>query len=242
MIQPDTTKLSPNVRNGTPNGRIVIIHATRSGTSMNPSEFAGTLNWFANRASGVSTHWVVGRDGRTARCAPDNKIAQHAGQHNTAAWGIELEQGIENDGFTAEQMAALVTVCRGYMEDYKVEPRHTLDMRQSGFIGHDETPQGRSVGKSDPGRLFNWNAFIDLLTMEEGIPIMPTVWATLKNRPGNVAFRTYILTADVRGLASYYVRNPAEHNALKESDAAGELKQVSIETLHAFHCVPDPLA
>lgn len=242
MIQPDITKLSPNVRNGIPNGRIVVIHATRSGTPMNPSEFAGTLNWFANRASGVSSHWVIARDGRTARCVPDTKIAQHAGQHNTAAWGIELEQGVENDGFTAEQMAALVVVCRGYMEDYSVEPRHTLDMRQSGFVGHDETPQGRSVGKSDPGRLFNWDAFIQLLTAREDQSIMPTVWVTLKDKPANTPFRTYLLDANIHGLTSYYVRSVAEHRALDESNVAGELKEVSIETLHAFHCIPDPLA
>lgn len=158
MITPDVTSSSPNQSAGQPSKR-VIIHATRSGVSMNPSEFNGTLNWFASPASQVSAHWVIGRDGRKARVVPDNAIAWHAAEHNDA-FGIELEQGAESDGFTEKQVDSLLEISRHYIVEYGVEPVHIQDITQSGFVGHQETPQGLRVGKSDPGSLFNWGAFI----------------------------------------------------------------------------------
>src|SRR5689334_7799000 len=99
MIAPDLTRLSPNV-NAAPmpaGTRCVIIHATRSGVSMNPTEFDGTLNYMATPGT-TSSHWVIARDGRKARVVPDNRQAWHAGSDNDNAWGIELEQGVEADG------------------------------------------------------------------------------------------------------------------------------------------------
>ena len=152
MITPDLVRLSPNFGAGVPTGRLVVIHATRSGVSMNPTEFEGTLNWFARADVGLSAHWVIARDGRKARVVENHNRAVHAGEHNLTAWGIELEQGVEADGFATPQIAALVAVCRGYVADFGVEPVHTLDATQSGFIGHQETPQGKRVGKCIAGQ------------------------------------------------------------------------------------------
>lgn len=155
MTQPDRTSTSPHFNPRPPSGQGVVIHATRSGKSMNPTELEGTLNWFKNPASQVSAHWVIGRDGTKVRVIPDSQQAWHAGSHNATHYGIELEQGDEDDGFTVPQMASLIEVCRGYVE-LDVRPIHSFD----GFIGHDETPQGRASGKSDPGYLFNWSGLI----------------------------------------------------------------------------------
>jgi N-acetylmuramoyl-L-alanine amidase len=160
MIEPDVTRLSPNFSASPPTHRLVVIHATRSGTSNNPNEFEGTLNWFGRADSQVSSHWVIGRDGRKARVVPDGQQAWHAGEHNVG-WGIELEQGVNDDGFTSLQIAALLQVCAGYVMDFGVPPVHTLDAAQAGFIGHEETRQGRRVGKSDPGTKFGWESFIE---------------------------------------------------------------------------------
>lgn len=160
MIDPDVTRPSPHFNPTAPTQRLVVIHSTRSGTSNNPNEFEGTLNWFSRTDSQVSAHWVIGRDGRKARIVPDGQQAWHAGEHN-AGWGIELEQGVSDDGFTAPQLAALTEVCAGYVLDFGVPPIHTLDAAQIGFIGHEETAQGRRVGKSDPGPLFPWDAFLE---------------------------------------------------------------------------------
>ena len=134
---------------------------------MNPSELEGTLNWFKNPVARVSSHWVIGRNGEKVRVIDDDKQAWHAGQHNATHWGIELEQGVESDGFTPEQMAALVAVCKGY----GVPVTHDFN----GFIGHQETPQGRASGKSDPGSLFNWDGFINELRQDVPPPAQPYV-------------------------------------------------------------------
>lgn len=161
-VQPDLVRLSPNVNAAAmpASTRTVIIHATRSGQSQNPSEYEGTLNYMATPGT-VSSHWVIGRKpGQKARAARDAQQAWHSGEDNDNAWGIELCQGVENDGFTAEQMAQLVEVCAGYVREKGVPIRHARTSTEGGFIGHEETAQGRSVGKSDPGRLFDWPAFL----------------------------------------------------------------------------------
>ena len=130
---------------------------------MNPTEFEGTLNHFANPASEVSAHGLIGRDGRIARIVPDSQTAWHAGIHNPDMWGWELEQGVESDGFTLKQMESLAIVGRYYVDVFGVAPQHITDINLSGFVGHQETPQGISVGKSDPGSQFMWQAFISSL-------------------------------------------------------------------------------
>ena len=163
----DVVRLSPNHSPGQPSGKKVVVHATRSGVSMNPREFEGTLNYFARSSSQVSAHGLVGRDGRIARIVPDSQRAWHAGIHNPDMWGWELEQGVESDGFTIKQMESFAVVARHYVVEFGVEPQHITDINESGFIGHQETPQGISVGKSDPGSGFMWQAFID--SLEEGM-------------------------------------------------------------------------
>jgi N-acetyl-anhydromuramyl-L-alanine amidase AmpD len=138
---------------------------------MNPSEFTGTLyNWFGTKGPAdnrhPSAHWLVGRDGTKARVVPDDRLAWHAASDNPLAWGIELEQGVEADGFTLKQMESFTEICRGYVKDWGVQPRHVSGTHLSGFVGHQETIQGQSVGKSDPGSEFVWNAFIASLEDE----------------------------------------------------------------------------
>lgn len=162
VIAPDVTRLSPNSNPYPVLGHTVIVHATRSGVSMNPTEFSGTLNYMTAPGNNTS-HWVIARDGRTARVIPDNRQAWHSQEDNDNAWGIELEQGVENDGFTVLQLASLVRVCRGYMEDFAIPPVHARWSNEAGFIGHEETAQGKRNGKSDPGHLFPWSAFIATL-------------------------------------------------------------------------------
>lgn len=169
---PDLVVHSPNVNDRPVNGVTVIIHATRSGKSMNPTEFEGTLNYM-KQAGTVSSHWVIGREGQKARVVEDNRQAWHAGADNDNAWGIEVCQGVESDGFTDLQYDALRDVCRGYMADFGIPAIHCRTSFQPGFVGHQETDQGKSFGKSDPGALFDWNRFIDSLMTEE--PEVPTV-------------------------------------------------------------------
>lgn len=158
---PDDTRLSPNF-NSFPlvsGSKTVIIHATRSGKPNNPTELIGTLNFMSTPGT-VSSHWVVGRQGEKVRVVPDNRQAWHASEDNARCWGIEVCQGVESDGFTTPQLAALAEICRGYMADFSVPAVHCGASTTPGFIGHEETAQGKRFGKSDPGNLFDWSAFI----------------------------------------------------------------------------------
>jgi len=159
MIDPDFYSYSPNTGGPMPRVWTLIIHCTRSGVPMNPTEFEGTLNYMSQRGT-TSSHWVIARDGIKARVVGDNLQAWHAGEDNDNAWGIELEQGVESDGFTLEQIAALVDVCRCYCNDFGVPPVHVHSSAEAGFVGHEETVQGKSWGKTDPGDLFPWDDFI----------------------------------------------------------------------------------
>ena len=159
MTVHDLTRPSPNYNSAKPAGGRVIIHATRSGVSNNPSEFAGTLNYMATVGT-TSSHFVIGRvDGQIARVVADTLQAWHAQEDNALAWGIELCQGVESDGFTAVQMDQLVEVAKHYVA-LGVPPVHVDGTDKLGFVGHQETVQGRRNGKSDPGSKFPWADFI----------------------------------------------------------------------------------
>lgn len=174
MIAPDITRWSPNFNHAPVRGKTVVIHATRSGTAGNRTEFDGTLNYMADpgpeRDRHPSSQWVISRLGIKARCVPDNLQAWHAQEDNVLAWGIELEQGVEDDGFTPAQIDALVSVCRGYVEDFGVLPRRVWSSSISGFVGHQDTVQGVRNGKSDPGHLFPWFDFIARLQPQAQAP------------------------------------------------------------------------
>ena len=179
MIEPDITQLSPNVSRYA-NGKeipmpktanTVFIHCTRSGRiPMNPSEFEGTLNYMS-RPGTTSSQWVVSRTGIAARVVRDDHQAWHAGIDNDNGWGIEIEQAVEDDGFTSEQLWKVVEICRGYRDDFNVPPRRVFDSHPGGFVGHQDTLQGRRSGKSDPGRWFPWDWFISEL--QTGQPLQP---------------------------------------------------------------------
>lgn len=237
----DIVRLSPNFNKSPVVGKTVIIHATRSGKSMNPSEFEGTLNYMAT-AGKTSSQLVISRGGITARVVPDDRQAWHASEDNDNTWGIELEQGDEADGFTDIQMEALARAGRHYMDTFGVPPVHVFSSSQPGFVGHSETEQGKRFGKSDPGRLFDWDKFIRLLTANPAEEIANMVWARWKDRPDSKIFRTYLLWTDASGLKSRFVPNFEEHQALEESQVAGPLLALSIETLRQFKCSPDPAA
>ena len=50
-----------------------VLHYTGDATT------AGTIRWFQNPESGVSAHYIIGRDGRTVQMVKDTDKAWHAG-------------------------------------------------------------------------------------------------------------------------------------------------------------------
>ncbi|KRR21722.1 N-acetylmuramoyl-L-alanine amidase [Bradyrhizobium retamae] len=84
---------SPNI-GGKLNPVYIVIHDTASGLKED-----GDVSWLTNRASKVSAHVVVSREGKITQLVPFNVVAWHAGQSswkgkkflNAFAVGIEID-------------------------------------------------------------------------------------------------------------------------------------------------------
>jgi N-acetyl-anhydromuramyl-L-alanine amidase AmpD len=121
----------------------------------------GTIAWFRNPASGVSAHYVVGRDGRTVQMVPDDWIAWHAGTSamfperkppgepgvNKFSIGIELV-GTERSGFTPPQLDALYALLRRLVTTYNIPPERV--------VGHCHIAPGRKIDPDGLSRQFPW--------------------------------------------------------------------------------------
>ncbi|MGH3657771.1 MAG: N-acetylmuramoyl-L-alanine amidase, partial [Micromonosporaceae bacterium] len=65
--------------------RYVIIHVTQG-------SYAGTISWFQNPSSGVSTHYVIrSSDGEVTQMVRDRDTAYHVRSYNSSSLGIEHE-------------------------------------------------------------------------------------------------------------------------------------------------------
>lgn len=165
--------LSPNFSNRSADVDTVIIHYTAA------NRIAGTISWFKMKESGVSAHYVIGRDGRIVQMVEDDKKAWHAGASyfrgrknvNNFSIGIELV-GTKDSGFTEEQYEACAFVCSKLIEKYKIE----LDR----IVGHEDiagdeaiklgirTEQNRKI---DPGKNWDWEKFHTCLSPYVDKPI-----------------------------------------------------------------------
>lgn len=127
---------------------LVVLHFT---SQHSVAESLHTLST-ANSGGPVSSHYLIGADGRIYQLVSEDRRAWHAGPGrwgtitdlNSASIGIELD----NDGespFAPAQFEALVAL----LED--VCARHGIPRRQ--VIGHADLAPDRKV---DPGKFFPW--------------------------------------------------------------------------------------
>ena len=139
--KPVAFRATPNV-GGALAAQYVVMHydAATNATS--------AINWMTDKASKVSAHLHISRDGVVTQLAPFNRVCWHAGKSswkgltglNSYAIGIELQ----NDGrqpFTAVQLEVAKSVCRALVAGYGIKE----------IVGHSEIAPGR---KPDPGPLF----------------------------------------------------------------------------------------
>ena len=135
---------SPSFDERRPN--YVILHHTSSATASH----AATV--LTAPASGVSAHYLVGRDGKLFQLVDERMRAWHAGESswgrdtdlNSASIGIELD----NDGFepyAEAQIATLLALLNELRERFRIP--------QANFLGHGDIAPRR---KTDPGRYFPW--------------------------------------------------------------------------------------
>jgi N-acetylmuramoyl-L-alanine amidase len=123
---------------------------------------------------GVSSHYLIERDGVTVLLVPEAMKAWHAGGSimpsgddrtgvNEFSIGIELA-ATATSGFTAKQHDALVRLCLDMEQRY---------FRTFVYVGHEDIAGARAVArglrkdmKVDPGALFDWSNF--RMRLEQG--------------------------------------------------------------------------
>ena len=165
--------------------RAVVIHSTRStiATKTDAQELQATINWFMSVNSQASAHWVVSELERV-RMVEDKYPAWHAVEHSWEAYGIEITQPTKDRPYKEGHYQNLVKVCIPYvLAGIPIVHLSTFlyGDAQRGFVGHEETQQGRRDGKSDPGPQFDWAKFIGMLETELGMtPEQLALLMTLK--------------------------------------------------------------
>jgi N-acetyl-anhydromuramyl-L-alanine amidase AmpD len=123
---------------------------------------------------GVSSHYLIRRNGAVLRLVPETKKAWHAGGSimpgkdrrtavNNFSIGIELV-ATPRSGYTQRQYSACALLCRD------IEERHG---RRFIYVGHEDIAGKKAwrLGlrkdiKRDPGHLFNWKRFRKLLRLQ----------------------------------------------------------------------------
>ena len=148
-----TTYPTPNFTKGRRDSvRWVIVHCSRSGILGN-DDWTSTINWFANPAAKASSHLLIGRDGRVGRFVEDSDTAWHAAFHNPYTLGIEICQPTADTPFTDAEIVSAAGCVRDWREKFG----------DIAIVGHENTPQGIQLGKSDPGHLFDWCHFMEMI-------------------------------------------------------------------------------
>jgi N-acetylmuramoyl-L-alanine amidase len=124
----------------------VVIHHTGG------NRVEGALSTLTDPATGVSSHYLISRDGRILQLVDERSRAWHAGESywagvddiNSVSIGIELD----NNGaepYAEPMIAALLQLL--------ADIRTRYDIPASNFVGHGDVAPGRKV---DPSALFPW--------------------------------------------------------------------------------------
>ncbi|MFV0604514.1 MAG: N-acetylmuramoyl-L-alanine amidase [Niabella sp.] len=129
----------------------VILHHT----AQNSAE--QTLFTFSISRTGVSAHYVVGRDGVVHQMLNDYMRAWHAGNSkwgavtdmNSCSLGIEIDNN-GKESFSDAQINALIKLLQYLKKEYGIP--------QANFIAHSDIAPGR---KSDPSEFFPWKKLAD---------------------------------------------------------------------------------
>ncbi len=135
---------APNFDERRPN--FVIIHATSNDTAEQ------ALRTLTDPARRVSSHYLIGRDGRIYQLVDERARAWHAGESkwgattdlNSVSLGIELDNN-GDELFPDVQISALLTLLNGMRERYAIPAAN--------YLGHADIAPRRKV---DPSRRFPW--------------------------------------------------------------------------------------
>ncbi len=163
----------------------VVIHTAQG-------SYAGTISWFKNASSNVSTQYVIrSSDGQVTQMVRNKDKAWHVGNHNGYTLGIEHEGYVNNSSWYTSAMynssAALVrSFCAGYStipcsSAYKgaSSSGRTVLPTSTKIKGHQHYSGGTHT---DPGINWNWSKYYGLLNPGTGGGGGPTGKVTYLDR------------------------------------------------------------
>jgi N-acetylmuramoyl-L-alanine amidase len=141
---PAERRPSPNADQRRPS--YVILHHTSD------SSAEESLRTLTTRGSGVSSHYLIERNGRLYYLVDERSRAWHAGESywagqrdlNSVSIGIELDNN-GREAFAEPQIVALLALLADLKSRYR--------MPASAFVGHGDIAPGRKV---DPSARFPW--------------------------------------------------------------------------------------
>lgn len=132
----------------------VVVHITQG-------SYAGTISWFQNAASQVSSHYVVrSSDGQITQMVRDKDTAYHAKSANSSSLGIEHEGFVDDPSWFTDPMYRSSAALTAHLCDHYGIPKD-----RSHVIGHSEAPGN---DHTDPGANWNWTYYMQLVGGADG--------------------------------------------------------------------------
>jgi len=123
----------------------IILHYTEL-------DFDTSVQYLCSKEKGVSSHYLIDKNGEIFCLIDEKHIAWHAGKSywrgieelNNHSVGIEIEN-LGNEAFPKAQMDSVIWLCSRLKKQYQI-PRENI-------LGHSDIAPDRKV---DPGIFFDW--------------------------------------------------------------------------------------
>lgn len=156
--------------------RGVMLHATRGGRSAG-DDGPGTENWASNASNGAAFwDWLAYENGQQVLCTEGDEEPLWAAGYGAypGTWSaqdyyyqFELAQGRPEDPYPAEQIESAAQWVGGLFKERGWPVQRIPFLYQTegsappfGICTHEDSANGRRLGKSDPGPMFPWNTFL----------------------------------------------------------------------------------
>lgn len=188
----------------------VMIHHTAQ------DSLAQTVKTFHSARAGVSSHYVIGRDGKIVQMVNDLYRGHHAGAGrwgndtdlNSSSIGIELDNNGTTDPWTDNQINALIELLNYLKTAYKIP--------QANFIGHMDYAPTR---KNDPSR-FPWKKLADAgfgYWYDDYLETPPANF-DVKLALRIIGYDVKNLDAAIKGFKHHYIQVQANSATLSQQD------------------------
>ncbi len=188
----------------------VMIHHTAQ------DSLAQTVKTFHSAKAGVSSHYVIGRDGKIVQMVNDLFRGHHAGAGkwgndtdlNSSSIGIELDNNGTTDPWSDAQINALIALLTTLKDTYKIP--------QANFIGHMDYAPTR---KNDPSR-FPWKKLAQSgfgYWYDEYLETPPANF-DVKLALRIIGYDVKNLDAAIKGFKHHYIQNNANSANLNDQE------------------------